>query len=1391
MKTHQAKIYRHRQVTPAPTIGIVIRTKDRPHLLKRSLVSLAEQKRIPDEVVIVNDGGESVADYVNEFTTLKIRLIDNEVNQGRSRSGNLGVDACQSDYIGFLDDDDRYLPDHLQRLEKAIAHFDAKVTYSGCRLLQRDMLGDKVILQEEPIGQYNDPFDANRLQYENYIPLINLLIKRDLWNELQGFDENFEIFEDWDILLRLSQLTRFYHVNKITAEYAVWGNEQITRASTSIRWERAYRRFLKKHVLQLSEEKELDLLARYWMVSQERRGITQDRDTEIRELQRDLLRKQQQYDQLRHDSEHAQSLLAEKQDQYNNLQHALDQAQATATQQGKDAEQRYIELQQQQRKQIDQQEARYIDLQQQQQKQIAEYEERHTETRKGLQKQVDTYEKQATELAEEKRKLQKRYDKLERHYAELEKDFQTYQHGQQQSYDELEALSIQFQQRANDAEQALSELSKQLQVGFNREVTYLPMSYHLANDTGGILDDFNRVLDWTRNKVDKAHDLENHVRHRQHAALDHFQGLKHQIRNLAELMGQSRWWQVRRYISSLDQIEEQLDHMLAQTHAQFDEPQHFVEQLDLTHLEPQLPEQALPPSRPISTLYPIYTTVSGDDEQSDVMETVTHLGDTPFLFNTSDDALIFTTHSTLDNFYRIDLMCGTRLRANACHLRVIIRDLDTKVVLRVETFNMMNARDNSFYPLRFEPIADSAGKTYQVEIDSPNARPDAGIAVWCLHKPSRLPSAQQVPDHIAQRSPETLPAWVQQSILSMPLTGLNTDNPSHLFIVRNIQWDTPLIRIQSYLLRLSEMLQQADTDAQVVLCGDPHWDVRHYYENLSLTYMPETDLRSMLDYGQQYTQADYVWLCDLEAQPQADAMTQFLEVIEQESDVGVVVPMETYGIHIRAAYATALRDGVLYPSPVNAPANHFYHGYRREVNGTTSDLLIFKQDALTKIELAVLPAYHLATYQLSDLMWQLKEQGLKSIYESSIRLVHHAARPNPEQHLYEQDCTYFYNRWRDGLPTALSLNSHMNEMVNPEAKPTVLVIDATLPTYDEDSGSLRMYTTLKIWNEMGFRITFYPDNMDGNFKYRHALEALGIEVAYEYNIQDVLSYRRFDYAMVCRVDVGQRYIPHIRMVSPTTQVFYDTVDIHYVREERQAEIENNPKLAKNAVKTKQKELSNCLLSDRVLVVTDADGKHLQQEIPNLDYAVLPNVHTQQPLSQAGFDDRDGLVFIGNYNHQPNEDAVYYFVEKVLPKVHEQLPDVKFYVVGSNMKDDMKELASEHVKIVGWVDEVAPEFEKRRVFVSYLRYGAGMKGKIGQALSLGLPVVCTRISAEGMGLVDEETALLADDAEGFAQQICRLYQDKALWEQLAKEGYDYIERTYGETAMREKLEQLTR
>jgi len=142
---------------------------------------------------------DNLSKRLSQFSNLNINLLNHVTSQGRARAGNLGVEAAQSDVIGFLDDDDRFLPDHLQRLKMTFSHFDAQVAYSGCLLLQHSLEGEETHIQEEPLGQYNEPFDAERLRYENYIPLINLLIKRDLWLKIGGFDETFSIFEDWDV----------------------------------------------------------------------------------------------------------------------------------------------------------------------------------------------------------------------------------------------------------------------------------------------------------------------------------------------------------------------------------------------------------------------------------------------------------------------------------------------------------------------------------------------------------------------------------------------------------------------------------------------------------------------------------------------------------------------------------------------------------------------------------------------------------------------------------------------------------------------------------------------------------------------------------------------------------------------------------------------------------------------------------------------------------------------------------------------------------------------------------------------------------------------------------------------------------------------------------------
>jgi len=1497
------KIRRHRVPPTALRIGIIVRSKNRPHLLTRCLQSLAEQKRLPDEVIVVNDGGVAIDQVVGNFSELNVRLINNATNQGRAHAGNQGVQATEESHvIGFLDDDDRFLSDHLQRLEKAMLHFDAKVVYAGCRLLKRDMLGDKVILQEEPIGQFNDAFDAEHLRYENYIPLINLLIDRTLWMKIGGFDESFDVFEDWDILLRLSAHTPFYHVNRITTEYAIWGGTQITQTMAQKRWRDAYHQFLKKHLLSLPEPNQLEYLAEYWRISQERRGILQEIRRDKQVLQSQLEQTTQtleQYKQSQQRYEEIQSDYAELQSdwttKYNLLQSDYAELQSDWTTKYNLLQSDYAHLQSDWIVKYEHLQADYAHLQSDW---IAKYQQLQLESSKELtrlqsdwtakyqqlqadyaQRQSDwitKYEHLQLEGNKESSRLQfdwtAKYQQLQSDYAQLQSDWtakyqqlqsdytqlqsgwiEKYQqlqsgctqlqsdwitkHQQLESehakaYDklqsacekkqaqmivaqtQLEELYAQLQKTAQQEQNTLHELYKQMAVGLNATTieTILQSSpqtvYALTSSSSGeVIDDYQRLVHWIRDKAEQLSEFERNLAAQIQPLHTNYQPLRQQITDLIQLISASRWPQIRRYANAVQDIGRHTENLFSQTTQYISSSSNIGTHIGLAAVSKPVAQMPLdewektgkiPPTRPLSAVYPTVMTIAGSSEKPQIMDSVDEMGTVPLILDANFNVLVFSVYCTLDDFFRFDILFGTCLRINTCQVRIIIRELESKTPIRGIEVNALEIFDNRFHPINFEPIADSAGKTYQIEMDSPDANESSGVAVWC-HPKQPSNDDIQLDYNPVQRINEIngLPQWMQQDLLGSALPSqLNAKSASHLFMIFGLTESTHKLNLLLFLKKLGNVLEQANSNGQIVICGQFNPEVRHYCQQQQLTTFDTTqthiDLPAALDWGKnQELAAEYLWCCELNAIPQPDIIERANEMFADRPDAALLVPMEKYPDgKIRAGYASLIRDGVLETALAGAPAEHPYYGYRRTVDAASSQLVILKKDCLSELDIGEIGAYRIPMYQLTELIWQLKEQQYAAIYEGALCYEHSQPYPELPEQDYNHDCQHFYQRWVDKIPTQTALFSHQQRLLNPLGQPTVLVIDATLPMYDEDSGSLRLYTLLKLWVSLGYRITFFPDNLDSQFKYRHPLEALGIEVFHgNYRIGDAMAYRQFDFALICRVEIGQRYIPFVRLLFPKTVILYDTVDIHYIREQRQAEIENDPDLLANAQETKRKELANCILANRVITVTQDDGSHLQKELPNLEFSVLPNIHQQHPLPDSGFEQRDGLVFIGNYNHLPNQDAVYYFIETVLPKIHARLPDVCLYLIGSYMDEKMKALASETVKVVGWVDKVAPEFAKRRVFVSYLRYGAGMKGKLGQALSLGLPVVTTGIGAEGMGLKEGETALIADEPDDFAEAVCRLYTESALWKKLSLQGKDYIEAHYGETAARDKLRDL--
>jgi glycosyltransferase involved in cell wall biosynthesis len=205
-------------------------------------------------------------------------------------------------------------------------------------------------------------------------------------------------------------------------------------------------------------------------------------------------------------------------------------------------------------------------------------------------------------------------------------------------------------------------------------------------------------------------------------------------------------------------------------------------------------------------------------------------------------------------------------------------------------------------------------------------------------------------------------------------------------------------------------------------------------------------------------------------------------------------------------------------------------------------------------------------------------------------------------------------------------------------------------------------------------------------------------------------------------------------------------------------------------------------------VTGEERRILATQVPDARFTVLPTAHTPRE-GTPGPEGRSGLLFVGGFEHLPNIDAAIWMAEEIMPRVRRELGDVTLRIAGGSAPDRVLALDGDDIEVLGWVKDLDPLIDATRVMVAPLRYGAGMKGKVTQSLAAGLPVVTTAIGAEGLGARDGEQLLVADDADGFADAVCRLYRDDELWRGLAHAGRGLAEERCSPAILRARLAEL--
>jgi len=332
-------------------------------------------------------------------------------------------------------------------------------------------------------------------------------------------------------------------------------------------------------------------------------------------------------------------------------------------------------------------------------------------------------------------------------------------------------------------------------------------------------------------------------------------------------------------------------------------------------------------------------------------------------------------------------------------------------------------------------------------------------------------------------------------------------------------------------------------------------------------------------------------------------------------------------------------------------------------------------------------------------------------------------------------------------------------------------------TPDQDSGSMRTLAMLELMVEAGCKVTFVADNLEHRQPYVAELQQRGVEVLfhpYVRSASDVIAHRgrEFDVVLAARHYIAIKHASAIRQFAPQAVFAFDTVDLHFLRAERLAELEDSAAAKAAALARRDEELALIRRADVTLVVSSFERDVLAKLAPDANVLRLSNIHEPLPGGKP-FRERAGLVFIGGFEHPPNVDAVLWYAREVLPLLRARLPGVATYIVGSKVPATIRALAAPDLVVTGYVADVAPFFTGCRASVAPLRYGAGVKGKVNLAMSYGLPVVATTAAVEGLHLAPGEGAMVADDAHGFVEAIARVYTDEALWTQLAHAGVENI------------------
>jgi GT2 family glycosyltransferase len=364
----------------------------------------------------------------------------------------------------------------------------------------------------------------------------------------------------------------------------------------------------------------------------------------------------------------------------------------------------------------------------------------------------------------------------------------------------------------------------------------------------------------------------------------------------------------------------------------------------------------------------------------------------------------------------------------------------------------------------------------------------------------------------------------------------------------------------------------------------------------------------------------------------------------------------------------------------------------------------------------------------------------------------------------------FISKWRYLIPNKFNNISQLRYK-----NKSIVFFEENLITPKSDAGSLSIFNFAKMFQSLGYEVVFYFKNYDRTSTDYRLLLQHGFQViceAYDLNSLSVLKEflkSNFIYPeilYIARPVFYNKYVNVLKKQYPKSLFIYDTVDLHFLRMQRENKILNKNSYSQSSINTmRTAELNNIQHSDVAIIRSKYEMNLLMKEEKITEKKLL-NLSLLFPTPEriVEFKKSEGIVFVGNFNHAPNIDALNYFFEQIIVNFKKPLTNINIYIIGKNgskIFSNKAQKLSNPIHFIDFVDDINSFLLERRLNIAPLRYGAGIKGKIAQAFINGLPTISTDIGFEGMSKSVTKT-MQADNADEFVKLINKFYFSESDW-----------------------------